>query len=63
MKKRTFWTKIILKKCIKTGKYHGKIERYNMFYASLLIRWSNYGKMYLYDIIDIKNYEIMIIVF
>lgn len=34
-----------------------------MFYESLLIRWSNYGKMYLYDIIEIKNYEVMITVF
>ena len=26
-----------------------------MFYESLLIRWSNYGKMYLYDIIEKKR--------
>ena len=31
------------------------IERYNVFHASLLIRHASDGKMYLYDIIDIKN--------
>ena len=33
----------------------GDIERYNIFHASLLIRHSNDGKMYLYDVIDIKK--------
>lgn len=33
----------------------GNIERYNVFHASLLIRHDNDGKMYLYDIIDIKK--------
>ncbi len=33
----------------------GSIERYNVFHASMLIRHSNDGKMYLYDIIDIKK--------
>ena len=33
----------------------GEIERYNVFHASMLIRHSNDGKMYLYDIIDIKK--------
>ena len=33
----------------------GNIERYNVFHASLLIRHANNGKMYLYDIIDIKK--------
>ena len=33
----------------------GCIERYNVFHASMLIRHSNDGKMYLYDIIDIKK--------
>lgn len=32
-----------------------EIERYNVFHASMLIRHSNDGKMYLYDIIDIKK--------
>ena len=32
-----------------------KLERYNIFHASLLVRHSNNGKMYLYDIIDIKK--------
>ena len=31
------------------------IERYNVFHASLLIRHASDGKMYLYDIIDIKK--------
>jgi len=33
----------------------GEIERYNVFHASMLIRYANDGKMYLYDIIDIKK--------
>ncbi|MGN0390897.1 MAG: hypothetical protein ACI4L2_08785 [Wujia sp.] len=33
----------------------GEVERYNIFHASMLIRHSNDGKMYLYDIIDIKK--------
>ncbi len=33
----------------------GIVERYNVFYASLLIRHDNNGKMYLYDVIDIKK--------
>lgn len=33
----------------------GKVERYNVFHASMLIRCANDGKMYLYDIIDIKK--------
>lgn len=33
----------------------GTIERYNIFHASMLVRRSNDGKMYLYDIIDIKK--------
>ena len=31
------------------------IERYNVFHTSLIIRHANDGKMYLYDIIDIKK--------
>lgn len=33
----------------------GEIERYNLFHASMLIRHSEDGKLYLYDIIDIKK--------
>lgn len=33
----------------------GEIERYNLFHASMLIRHATNGKMYLYDIIDIKK--------
>ena len=33
----------------------GQIQRYNVFHASLLIRHANDGKMYLYDVIDIKK--------
>ncbi|MGN0155038.1 MAG: hypothetical protein ACI4A3_11360, partial [Lachnospiraceae bacterium] len=33
----------------------GDIERYNIFHTSMLIRHANDGKMYLYDIIDIKK--------
>ena len=33
----------------------GELERYNIFHASLLVRHSNDGKMYLYDIIDVKK--------
>lgn len=32
-----------------------EVERYNVFHASMLIRHSNDGKMYLYDVIDIKK--------
>lgn len=35
----------------------GEIDRYNIFHASMLVRHSNDGKMYLYDIIDIKKNE------
>lgn len=34
---------------------NGEIERYNIFHASMLIRHDIDGKMYLYDIIDIKK--------
>ena len=33
----------------------GEVERYNVFHASMLIRHAADGKMYLYDIIDIKK--------
>lgn len=33
----------------------GEVERYNAFHASMLIRHAEDGKMYLYDIIDIKK--------
>ena len=32
-----------------------KIERYNVFHATLLIRHANNGKKYLYDILGIKK--------
>jgi hypothetical protein len=32
-----------------------EVERYNVFHASMLIRCANDGKLYLYDIIDIKK--------
>ncbi|MCR5227214.1 MAG: hypothetical protein K6E27_08380 [Eubacterium sp.] len=34
---------------------NGMIERYNVFHVSLIIRHAEDGKMYLYDIIDIKK--------
>ena len=34
---------------------NGKVERYNIFHASMLIRHDENGKKYLYDIIDIKK--------
>ena len=34
---------------------NGEIERYNVFHASILIRHDANGKMYLYDIMDIKK--------
>ena len=33
----------------------GEVERHNIFHASLLIRHASDGRMYLYDIIDIKK--------
>ena len=33
----------------------GEVDRYNVFHASMLIRHDNNGKMYLYDILDIKK--------
>lgn len=33
----------------------GNIERYNIFSARLLIRHASSGKMYLYDILEIKK--------
>ncbi len=32
-----------------------EIERYNIFHASLIVRYSEDNRMYLYDIIDIKK--------
>jgi hypothetical protein len=32
-----------------------EVERYNVFHASMLIRCANNGKLYLYDVIDIKK--------
>ena len=32
-----------------------EVDRYNVFHASMLIRYANDGKMYLYDVIDIKK--------
>lgn len=34
---------------------NGEVERYNVYHASMLIRHANDGKMYLYDILDIKK--------
>ena len=33
----------------------GEVSRYNVFHASMLIRHDNDGKLYLYDILDIKK--------
>ena len=33
----------------------GNVERYNSFHASMLIRHDNNGKMFLYDVLDIKK--------
>lgn len=33
----------------------GKIERYNVFHASLIIRYAEDKKLYLYDLLDIKK--------
>jgi hypothetical protein len=34
---------------------NGTVKRYNVFHASLIIRHSEDGKKYLYDVIDIKK--------
>lgn len=34
---------------------NGEVERYNVYHASMLIRHANDGKMYLYDVLDIKK--------
>lgn len=34
---------------------NGQVERYNVFHASMLIRHANDGKLYLYDILEIKK--------
>ena len=34
---------------------NGDVERYNLFSARLLIRHASSGKMYLYDVLDIKK--------
>ncbi len=34
---------------------NGDLVRYNVFYASLIVRWDIDGKLYLYDIINIKK--------
>ncbi|MDO4337654.1 MAG: MmcQ/YjbR family DNA-binding protein [Eubacteriales bacterium] len=33
----------------------GEVEQYNVFHASMLIHHANDGKMYLYDVLDIKK--------
>ena len=33
----------------------GEVERYNVFSARLLIRHASSGKMYLYDVLEIKK--------
>lgn len=33
----------------------GEIIRYNVFYAELVIRHSTNGKLYLYDVVNIKK--------
>ena len=34
---------------------NGEIERYNVYHASMLFRHDNNGKIYLYDVLDIKK--------
>ena len=34
---------------------NGDVERYNLFSARLLIRHASSGKMYLYNVLDIKK--------
>ena len=34
---------------------NGEVERYNIFHASMLIRCANDGRLYLYDILEIKK--------
>jgi hypothetical protein len=34
---------------------YDEVQRYNVYHASMLIRHANDGKMYLYDILDIKK--------
>ena len=34
---------------------NGEIERYNVFHASMLVRHDENGRMYLYDVMDIKK--------
>lgn len=33
----------------------GEVERYNVFQAVMLIRYANNGKLYLYDVLDVKK--------
>lgn len=34
---------------------NGEMKRYNIFHASLIVRYEENKKMYLYDILDIKK--------
>jgi len=34
---------------------NGEVERYNVFHASMLIRHANDGRLYLYDVMEIKK--------
>ena len=45
----------MLKNTIESKMLKGELERYNVFHASMLVRHSNDGKLYLYDVIDIKK--------
>ena len=44
-----------VKKCTLIFDENGDVERYNVFSARLLIRHASSGKMYLYDVLEIKK--------
>ena len=49
------WYRYDLRFAIPVYNDHDEIERYNTYHASMLVRHDKNGKMYLYDIIDIKK--------
>lgn len=49
------WYRYDIRFALPVYKENGKIELYNIFNARLLIRHASSGKMYLYDVLDIKK--------
>lgn len=52
---RNGWYRYNSRFALPVYKEDGSIERYNIFSVSMLVRYANNGKLYLYDILKIKK--------